>query len=255
MRLLLLNFFKPVLKPNKLAYNKLISLKQTIPSGSKSKWIVDCNLEFQQSINWNAVYETPFCCRKASKLIVFQFKLLHRRLATNDYLHKIGLKNDDTCTFCKNGKESLAHLFWPIAGRAILSGEDFKTYIYLQGIKQVTIKEKNYSIGLVLGIKIDVFSHLQHYFYFLVARYFIWTCKMKEIIPSINNFPIFLQHFCDLEYDEKKKNLNLSKIDSLGSVGNLVNYINYIKCCNVRRVILCRLYACYLFAVFFFQCT
>ena len=28
---------------------------------------------------------------------------------------------------------------------------------------------------------------------------------MKEIIPSTNNFPIFLQHFCDLEYDEKKK--------------------------------------------------
>ena len=50
----------------------------------------------------------------------------------------------------------------------------------------------------------DVFSHLQHYFYFLVARYFIWTCKMKGIIPSINNFPILLQHFCDLEYVEKK---------------------------------------------------
>ena len=28
---------------------------------------------------------------------------------------------------------------------------------------------------------------------------------MKEIIPSINNFPIFFQHLCDLEYDEKKR--------------------------------------------------
>ena len=36
------------------------------------------------------------------------------------------------------------------------------------------------------------------------CRYFIWTCNMKEIIPTINNFPIFLQHFYDLEYDEKK---------------------------------------------------
>ena len=70
---------------------------------------------------------------------------------------------------------------------------------------------------------------------------------MKEMIPSVNNFPIFLEHFCDLEYDEKK-NLNLSKIDSLGSVGNLANY----KYCNVRRLILCRLYVCYLFASFFF---
>ena len=188
-------------KPNKLVYNKLISLKQTSPSGSQSKWIADCNLEFPQSINWNAVYETPFCCTKASKLIVFQFKLLHRRLATNDYLHKIGLRNDDICTFCKNGKESLAHLFWHCK-------ETFSFWGRFQDLlirNQVTMKEKNYSMDLVLGLKIDVFSYLQHYLYFLVARYFIWTCKMKEIIPSVNNFPIFLQHVCDLEYDEKKK--------------------------------------------------
>ena len=87
-------------KPNKFVYNKLISLKHTSPSRSQSKWIADCNLEFPQSINWNAVYETPFCCTKASKLILFQFKLLHRRLATNDFLHKIGLRNDGICTFC-----------------------------------------------------------------------------------------------------------------------------------------------------------
>ena len=129
-------FFKAS-KPNKLVYNKLNSLKQISPSGSQNKRIVDCNLEFPESINWNAVYETPFCCTKASKLIVFQLKLLHRRLATNDYLHKIGLKNDDICTLCKTDKESLAHLFWHCRERererVILSGEDFKTYS--QGIK------------------------------------------------------------------------------------------------------------------------
>ena len=45
---------------------------------------------------------------------------------------------------------------------------------------------------------------------------------MKKVIPSINNFPIFL-HFGDLEYEGKKT--NLSKIDSLCTVGNLANYI------------------------------
>ena len=34
-------------KPNKLVYKKLISLKQTSPSKSQNKWIVDCNLEFR----------------------------------------------------------------------------------------------------------------------------------------------------------------------------------------------------------------
>ena len=47
----------------------------------------------------------------------------------------------------------------------------------------------------------------------LLARHFIW----KEIIPSINNFHIFLHHFCDLEYDGKE-NLNLLKLGVLGHI-------------------------------------
>ena len=203
-------------KPSKLVYNKLINLMQTSLSGSQNKWIVDCNLEFPESINWNAVHETPWCCAKASILIVFQFKLHHRRLATNDYLHKIGLKNDDICTFCNNDNESLAHLFWHCRKSYSFWGR----FQVLLTRNQVTTKETKYSIALVLGLKIDVFSHLQHYFYFLVARYLIWKCicKMNEIIPSINNFPIFLHHFCDIEYDEKKKNLNLLKLRVSGQM-------------------------------------
>ena len=34
-------------------------------------------------------YKLPFDSTKATKLIIFQFKLLHRRLATNDFLNKI----------------------------------------------------------------------------------------------------------------------------------------------------------------------
>ena len=46
---------------------------------------------------------------------------------------------------------------------------------------------------------------------------------MQEIIPSINNFPIFLHHFWDLGYDQKKKPKPL-KNDSLGTCGILANF-------------------------------
>ena len=57
----------------------------------------------------------------------------------------------------------------------------------------------------------------------IVDRYLIWKCicKMNEIIPSINNFPIFLHHFCDIEYDEKKKKLNLLKVRVSGQMETL----------------------------------
>ena len=57
---------------------------------------------------------------KPSKLIVFQLRLPHRRLATNDYLHKIGLK----------------------------------MMTFTLSVRMVKIiKEKNYSIHLVLELK------------------------------------------------------------------------------------------------------
>ena len=73
-------------KPSKQAYKKLISLKQKCPTNSQEKWAVDCASEAREPIDWEAAYQLSFQCTKSTKLIIFQFKLLHRRLATNDFL-------------------------------------------------------------------------------------------------------------------------------------------------------------------------
>ena len=57
-------------------------------------------------------YSLSFLCTKETKLREFQFKLLHRRIATNDFLHKIGLKPNQSGTFCGEATENLIHLFW-----------------------------------------------------------------------------------------------------------------------------------------------
>ena len=105
------NFIKAP-KPNRLAYEKLISGKQRSPRKSQEKWCVDCSLQCSKTIDWEMAYKLPFCSTKSTKLIIFQFKLLHRRLATNDFLNKIGIRENDICTFCRTEKESLFHLFW-----------------------------------------------------------------------------------------------------------------------------------------------
>ena len=62
--------------------------------------------------NWKNTYSLAFMCTKETKLREFQFKLLDRRIATNDFLHKIGLKPIDSCTFCGETIENRIHLFW-----------------------------------------------------------------------------------------------------------------------------------------------
>ena len=59
-------------------------------SQSESKWIANCE-NYENLIKWDKSYVLPFYCTKETKLQTFQFKLLHRKVATNDYLHGIGM--------------------------------------------------------------------------------------------------------------------------------------------------------------------
>ena len=45
------------------------------------------------------------------QLRTFHFKLLHRRIATNDFLKKISLVQSDKCCFCEHETETITHLF------------------------------------------------------------------------------------------------------------------------------------------------
>ena len=57
-------------------------------------------------------YTLAFKCTKETKLRTFQFKFLHRRIATNYFLLKIGISSNSLCSFCNKHTETLEHLFW-----------------------------------------------------------------------------------------------------------------------------------------------
>jgi len=181
------NFIK-ARKSSRLAYEKLVSTKQSGPSKSQEKWCVNCNLQCSKTIDWGMAYKLPFCSPKATKLIIFHFKLLHRCLATNDFLNKIGIRENDICTFCRTEKESLFHLFWSCC----------KTSCFWQGFikwlaeNQIKLKSNIFTPDVIIGLRSDTLSNTKEYFYFLVARYYIWTCKTKEVFPKLERFPSFL---------------------------------------------------------------
>jgi hypothetical protein len=62
--------------------------------------------------DWSFIYCIPFSVTKDTKLKDFQYKLIHRILITNSFLHKCGLKETELCTFCTETKESIVHIFW-----------------------------------------------------------------------------------------------------------------------------------------------
>ena len=54
-----------------------------------------------QEDEWSQIYLMPFKCTIEVKMRVFQFKVSHKILFTNDRLYKIKVTDSLTCTFCQ----------------------------------------------------------------------------------------------------------------------------------------------------------
>ena len=96
-------------KASRLVYKNLVERKSQIPENSQEKWLLDFN---NDEIDWKFAYTLPFQFTNSRKLIEFQFKLLHRRLPTNNFLMKVGFKDNEKCSFCQMVPEIRIHIFW-----------------------------------------------------------------------------------------------------------------------------------------------
>ena len=83
---------------SKTIYKMIIQRKISIPRKSEQKWERVCLEQDNMNINWEKTYLLAFQATKNSKLRTFQFKLLHRKIATNDFLSKIGISPNNLCS-------------------------------------------------------------------------------------------------------------------------------------------------------------
>ena len=182
-------------RASRLIYAKLISKKSIAPTQNQQKWIKDCN-EDDKDFDWRKTYLLASKYTKSTRLLEFQFKLLHRRIATNDFLNKVGLKDNSKCSFCGKEQEKLRHLFW----------ECPKVVVYWNSLTALlngrNIITDNYKleISVALGLRPDSSNHHhQINFCCLLARYYIWICKKKETAPRIEGFIKYLESVYDIE--------------------------------------------------------
>ena len=94
-------------KGTKLMYD--ILKKETIEPFSKIKWGRHFNIT---DLQWKKYYNIPFQCTKSSKLQWLQYRINQHILTTKKILFKIGLKDDNLCSFCNNSEETIIHILW-----------------------------------------------------------------------------------------------------------------------------------------------
>ena len=152
----------------KLAYNILIELQASLPQRNQDKWISDFQAYASEEIDWSKTYSLPFLCTRESKLRVFQFNLVHRRISRNRYLFKVGLSTSEQCTFCENTSESLSRLFWEFPKTKVFWNEVVK---WLGNFS--CLLTKRFSPQLCLGFVDDTTALVLH-LALLIARYHIF---------------------------------------------------------------------------------
>ena len=170
----------------KVAYNMFIKQIASVPHKSQSRWLSDCNCHSVDYIDWRSSYGLAFLCTRESKLRTFQFKFLHRRIATNSYLFKIGIASDNLCSFCKERKETILHLFWECT-----FVQAFWNEIKQWMSKRPCFPNDVFSFQSCLGFVDNASNILSHHF-LLICRYHIHWSKSMRLFPSpalcIQNF-------------------------------------------------------------------
>ena len=140
---------------------------------------------------------------------VFQFKFLHRRIATNDFLCKIGIKQVDSCSFCE--ETTVLKLWSTCFGTANIPKQTYPSLL-LEWMSQniVNFKDSAFSPFLCLGLVKNISNVLLHHL-LLIARHYIYTCKLKNPIPKLQ---VYLQLLLTSMKIEKKIALQNSTLNS-----------------------------------------
>ena len=186
-----LNTFLKGQKSSRIAYKQLIANKSEKPTSCIDKWHKDIHSSTDKNADWRNVFQAANTCTTSSKLIDFNFRFLHRRLPTNSYLQKIGVKEDGKCTFCHDEKEDLTHLFWKCQ-KTKNFWDNFS--IWLQSC-QILQPGSYLDMTTALGLTPDSSSFKLHInFCCLIAKIFIWICRSKECFSIHNSFLFYLRH-------------------------------------------------------------
>ena len=130
-------------------------------------------------------------------------KFLHRRIATNSYLFKIGITSDNLCSFCKENPQTRLHMFWEC-----IFIQAFWNSIKQWMSKTLCFPNDVFSVQSCLGFVDDASNILSHHF-LLICKYH----KLMRLFPSpalcIQNFLTCLE----VERLYALKNGNLEKFN------------------------------------------
>lgn len=181
----------------------VLNSKITVPT-SQPKW----DQAFENThLNWKQIYSIPAKCCQNTKMHWFQYRIIHRIIATNDLLMKMNIRQGNLCTFCNLEQEKIEHLFW----HCNVVNE------FWDIINQWIFEKTNHMINIdkhraIFGIP-NTLRAMQPINYILIlTRYYIYTCRVNSSNPVFVNWKNTVNKFLETEKLIAVKNSTYDKM-------------------------------------------
>ena len=147
--------------------------------------------------NWEKIFKLPFSLTKSTNCRWFQMRVNHRILATNTFLHKLGIRDNNKCSFCTDQPETLIHLFCTCPS---VSSFWQDTFCWLKNschhILELNPSPEEILSGIINPRKSDRTLN----FILLSGKQFIYANKLKNTQPHLQQFKPWLK----LTYDSER---------------------------------------------------
>lgn len=193
-------------------YDVFINQKYRKPK-SEIKWENILNLNVDNSW-WKKQNILFFKITNDIQLRWFNYRIIHRILATNTFLCKIGITNTNLCSFCKIYPETLCHLFWEC---------EFVENIWENAL--IWFKEQ-FGIDISLN-KVDVLLGKYYKYYNIfnliicIIKKHIYRSRSKNCKPSFERVKEEIVYYFHCEKHIYKKN---GDMESFNKRWNLIMF-------------------------------
>ena len=163
-------------------------------------------------------FELMYESLSTTKLIDFQFRLLHNIITTNIQLKQWGLKDDDKCTFCNSQPETTIHLFLKCNFSGNIWNELYD-YIARHSGTRISLADTE----IMLGVRDKPFASFYNTITTITKQY-IYACRCKQTNPT---FLVLMEKISFEKHVEKIEAIRINKINNWQKKWELLSHLNF----------------------------
>lgn len=153
------------------------------------------HLENTTTVEWSRIYTRAHKIPTSTKCKDFQYRFLHDILCNKYWLHKWGIEESPSCTYCKKESENLKHMFWTCEQSQSFWKNVIEWLKTKQGKPTINIE------SVLLGANCDdVLYHL-----IVLAKMYLYSKRIHDENYTLIGYKMYLKYTKEIEFQIAKE--------------------------------------------------